>query len=169
MKKFLLIIVVIVVFAAIVMTVAVNKAKQRKNSFNQQYFDSQQQDQGNQQDIDAARDELIKSVKDSRDFIGVIRTTSDPKGKDVRFFTVEADIINLQELENVDFTRKSPELPMTKQTFKVAVDQSTAIKNADNKEDIESGDMIRVQAGSSIHESTEFTAVEIQVVARREQ
>ena len=168
MKKFLLILVVIVAFGAIVMTVAVKKAKEKKSSFNQQYFDSKQQNQDNQLDVDAARDQLTKDVKNSKEFVGVIRTTSDPVGKDVRFFLVEADVINLEEIGNVDFARKAPELPMTKQTFKVAVDASTDVKGADDKEDIESGDMIRIKSGSSIYETTEFTATEIQLVARRQ-
>lgn len=169
MKKFLLILVVIVAFAAIVMTIAVKKAKDKRNSFNQQYFQNQQQNQDNQVDVDAARDKLIKSVRNNREFVGVIRTTSDPIGKDVRFFTIETDVINLDELESVDFTRKSPQLPMTKETYKVAIDETTEVKNADNKEEIESGDMVRIKSGSSIYESTEFTAVEIEVVARRQQ
>jgi len=168
MKKFLLILVVIVAFGAIVMTIAVKKAKNNRSSFNQQYFDSQQQNQDNQLDVDAARDQLVKDVKNSNEFVGVIRTTSDPVGKDVRFFLVEADVINLEEIGNVDFARRAPELPMTKQTFKVAVDESTDVKGADDKEDIESGDMIRIKSGSSIYETTEFTATEIEMVARRQ-
>jgi len=167
MKKFLLVLVAIIAFSAIVIWVAVEKAKD-SNMKNRQNPQSQYQDQNSNQDVDAAREQMIKDVKNSKDFVGVIRTTSDPKGKDVRFFQVEADVLNVEELKNVDFARKSPDLPMTKQNFKVAVDESTKIVNAENKEAIESGDMVKVTSGSSIYETTEFTATEVELVAPRQ-
>ncbi|MEA1926460.1 MAG: hypothetical protein U9M90_04480 [Patescibacteria group bacterium] len=143
------------------------KTKQQ-NLLNQR--SSKQQEQNNQserQNKNDATSEFINGVTESKEFIGVIDTVYVPKGKDVCFFKIEADIINVDGLKDVDFARKSMELPMIKQVYRVAVDDNTKLKNVDKKEDIESGNMVRVVSGSSIYDIKKFTALEVEVIAVR--
>lgn len=165
MKRTLLIFVIVVAVVAIVSIVVNKKTKTDKD--NSQSYQSEWQSQNRNQDQSEAENALVKSIKNDNEFVGVISTIYDPKGKDVRFLKIEADVFNLDELKNVDFSRRSPNLPMTKEVFKIAVDDSTKLKNVESKEKINSGDMVRVKSGMSIYELKEFTALEVEVVATR--
>ncbi len=167
MKKILLVLVVVVVFVAVALGLTIKKTKQQ-DLLKQRYFKQQEQSgQNERQNENDAASKFINGVKESKEFIGVIDTIYVPKEQDVCFFKVEADVINIDELKDMDFTRKSMELPMTKQIYRVAVDDNTELKNVDKRSDIKSGDMVRIVSGSSIYDAKEFTALEVEVVATR--
>lgn len=166
MKKILLILVVVAAFVAVVLWFTMEKAPRQGQPNGQA---PQGQDQGQRQDAnDNARETFIEGLKKSKEMHGVVGTIQIPKEGNVRFLQIEADVINTDELKNVDLLKQgNNNIPMKKQTYMVAVDSSTKLENVDKKEDIKSGDLVRVLSAMSVFDVQNFTAVEIEVLASR--
>jgi len=103
----------------------------------------------------AIRTSLVDST---HDIYGTIVESSND------FLVVEASIVDLEKLDDVDYSLRAP-LPITRKKYKVVLDQSTQILSQDGRtivrENLKDGINVAVFSKKPIYGINEFIAVQI--------
>lgn len=160
MKKSVLIALIAVVLVTFVVLFAViaskgNNNKETKNVGNE--LTSQQRG-------DIVKEHHLEISKQETSFNGVVGSVTTPTGINVKILEVEGFIDDFEVLKNMkpaDFAGDSVEIPTTKKTFTVAVDENTKLVGFEDLEDINSGDQVMIDAGQDPKNIEEFTAIEL--------
>lgn len=119
------------------------------------------------QQTDSAIEAVVENTKQKDEIIGVISSVATPNNREIKYLEINADMVDLDGIKDVDFTKKSVSLPMVRETFKVVVDGKTKLVKFDGKDSIEPGMMVRAVSGASIYEVKEFVATEVEFIAKR--
>lgn len=117
---------------------------------------------------EAVKQEMTKRFSQQTNFIGKVGSVITPSNVDIKILNVRADtLVDLDALEgasSTDFETGAFSPEKIEKTFKVAIGESTKLVGYEKKEEIRSGDMIKIEAGNDLMKIDEFTAIEIELV-----
>lgn len=105
-------------------------------------------------------------VGEIKNFTGNITEIADPAGavNNMRILTVEADVIDQDKLQSVDFSKNSGDLPMVKKEFKVIANNGTQFGKG-NLKDLKPGNLVEIELSGSIYDTgKQLTAVKMNVI-----
>lgn len=167
MKILLAVLILLLVSIIIVLVTMIVKARHEKDlrnmieSQNNKKTSSEVRPEGSiVQETPAQK--VRNSVEGTREIFGIIKGIAEPADGKVRFVTLSADVVDLNKLDDADYSKGSSDLAMVRKDFKVAIDGDTKFTNGDMKS-LKLGDFIKAVSPQDVYASQDFSAVEVEV------
>ena len=106
-----------------------------------------------------------KKILENNQLTGSIVQIFDPVSQEngERFVTIQADVIDSDKLKEIDFSKESNTLPMTRKEYKLRINNQTKFNQGAIK-DLTTGKLIYVIVPNNIYSGNIFTATEISVL-----
>lgn len=166
MKKSILVVVIAIIFVAVAsfFVMSIYKCKDvapEVSAVDTKLTKKQKEERG-----EIVKEHNLQASAPETSFNGMIGSVTSPAGINVKILEIEGNIDDMEALENMkasDFSGDSVEIPITRKTFKVAIDENTKLIGFDSLSDIKSGDQVRVDAGQDPRKITEFTAITLEL------
>lgn len=107
-------------------------------------------------------------IRDNKELAGTVNEMFDPSGDDTtRLITLDSEIIDTEKIDSIDFSRKTNDLPMKKQTFQVIITSTTKIEGGTIQE-LSPGEVIHVTSKERIYDKEVIVAEIIKFVPSAE-
>lgn len=112
-------------------------------------------------------EERLRSIAtETKLLTGTIEQVTMLKNEKTKFLRVRSFVIDRNRLSEVDAGAPSLELPMTEETFEVAVSEKTNVESGGGMDAIRSGDFVSIATQENIFDAKRLTAVSIERLNR---
>ncbi len=104
-------------------------------------------------------------ILETREITGIVIEIFDPVNAvdGERILTVQADVIDIDKIKEIDFSKETADLPMTKKEYKLKADDKTKFIKGGLK-GLRPGDFAYIKTSDSIYSGNKLSAEEITIL-----